>query len=291
MTVATDASSLARRQLRARLFHWLIAGLTWSAVAILAVMLVHILIAGVGWVDWQFLTSFPSRMAEKAGIKAALAGSIWVISLTAVISIPVGVASAVWLEEYAGDGWLSRFVSINIQNLAGVPSIVYGMLGATVFVRWLHLGQSVLAGALTLSLLVLPVIIIAAREAVRAVPPSLRQAAYGLGATRWQTVAGHVLPAATPGILTGVILALSRAIGETAPLIMMGALAYVAFTPSSPIDEFTTLPIVIYNWSDRPQAEFHELAAAGIVVLLAALLFMNAIAVVIRHRSQKNRPW
>jgi len=283
-------SNLGKRQRRAARFRRLVAGATWSGVVLLAVMLFHIVKEGIGWVDWQFLTSFPSIDAEKAGIKAALAGTIWVIGLTACISIPVGVASAIYLEEYAKPSRLNRLIEVNISNLAGVPSIVYGMLGATIFVRWLHLGQSVLAGALTLSLLILPVIIIASREAIRAVPSSLRQAAFALGATRWQTVSGHVLPAATPGILTGVILALSRSMGETAPLVMMGALTYVAYTPTGITDEFTALPIIIYNWSDRPQQVFHELAAGGIVVLLAVLLAMNAIAVFIRHRSQRNSP-
>jgi len=197
------------------------------------------------------------------------------------------VAAAVYLEEYAKESVVNRFIEVNIANLAGVPSIVYGILGLVVFVHIFTLGRSVLAGALTMSLLVLPVIIIASREAIRAVPASIRHAAYALGATRWQTTRSHVLPSALPGILTGVILALSRAIGETAPLVMIGALTSVAFVPEGPMDAFTALPIQIYNWASRPQEEFHQLAAAGIVVLLIILLLMNAIAVYVRNRSER----
>ena len=288
---APFASNLAWRQRKARMFHWACAAFTWMGVAILAVMLVHIALAGWQWVDGQFLSSFPSRFPEKAGVKVALWGTVWVIGLTALISIPTGVAAALYLEEYAKPTRLNRIIDVNISNLAGVPSIVYGMLGATIFVRWLALDRSILSGSLTMSLLVLPVIIIASREAIRAVPESLRHAALALGATQWQTVRGHVLPAATPGIVTGVILALSRAMGETAPLIMIGAAAFVSYVPSSPTDGFTTLPIQIFNWASRPQPAFHELAGAGILVLLAILLVMNAVAVFIRHRSQKNRTW
>jgi phosphate transport system permease protein len=199
----------------------------------------------------------------------------------------VGVAAAIYLEEYAPKGRLSRFIEVNIANLAGVPSIVYGILGLAIFVRWMAMGRSVLAGSLTMSLLILPIIIIASREAIRAVPGSIRLAAFAVGATRWQTVRDHVLPGALPGILTGVILALSRAIGESAPMIMIGALAYVAFTPKGPMDAFMPLPIQIFNWAARPQQEFHQLAAAGIVVLLGVLLLMNATAVFIRYRSQR----
>jgi phosphate transport system permease protein len=271
-----------------RILCWLMA---WTSVVLLAILLFDVVAQGHDWVDWQFLQSFSSRHAEKAGIKAAIAGSLWLVGLTAAFSIPVGIAAAVYLEEYAPKNRLSRFIAVNIANLAGVPSIVYGMLGLTIFVRWFDLGRSLVAGALTLSLLILPVIIIAAREAIRAVPPSLRFGSYALGATRWQTVRHHVLPVALPGIVTGVILALSRAIGETAPLVVVGALTYVAFTPEGPMDDFTALPIQIFNWASRPQAEFHELAAGGIMVLLAVLLIMNGTAALIRFRSQRNRPW
>ena len=283
----TASPQLRRRHLTARLFQLACAAVTWAGVLLLGVLLFHVTREGIDWVDRQFLTSFPSRRPEKAGIKSALHGTLWLISMTAAISIPVGVGAAVYLEEFARKGRLSRFIEVNIANLAGVPSIVYGILGLAIFVRAFGLQRSVLAGALTMSLLILPVIILAAREAIRAVPPSIRQAAFALGATPWQTVRAHVLPSALPGILTGVILALSRAIGETAPLIMIGALTYVAFVPEGPMDEFTALPIQIYNWASRPQSEFHGLAAAGIIVLLAVLLLMNASAVLIRHLAER----
>ncbi len=285
------APNLERRRRKSRMFKRLCAVLTWTAVVLLGILLVHVTRQGLGWIDWQFLTEFPSRFPEKAGIKSALWGTVWVISFTALISIPVGAAAAIYLEEYAAPTRINRFIEINIANLAGVPSIVYGILGLAIFVRWMALGRSVLAGSLTMSLLILPVIIMASREAVRAVPPSIRHAAFALGATRWQTVRHHVLPSAAPGILTGVILAMSRAIGETAPLIMIGALTYVAFVPEGPLDSFTALPIQIFNWASRPQKEFHALAAAGIVVLLVVLLAMNAAAILIRQRSQRKSQW
>ena len=290
MNATLEASAaLKRRKSKARLFQALCQALTWFCLVLLALLLVHATRKGLPWLDLGFLTEFPSRFPERAGIKSALFGTLWLIGLTASISIPFGVAAALYLEEYAAKNRLNSLIEVSIANLAGVPSIVYGILGLTVFVRWLSLGRSVLAGALTMSLLILPVIIIASREALRAIPGSIRRAAFALGATRWQTTRHHVLPAALPGILTGTILALSRAIGETAPLIMIGALTYVAFTPEGPMDAFTALPIQIFNWVSRPQPEFHELAAAGIVVLLTVLLMMNAVAVLIRHRWQRNQ--
>jgi phosphate transport system permease protein len=211
------------------------------------------------------------------------------MGLTALFSIPIGVATALYLEEYALKNRCNTWIEINISNLAGVPSIVYGMLGLILFVRGLDFGRSVLAGSLTMSLLILPVIIMVSREAIRAVPQSLRQGALALGATKWQSIWHHVLPAALPGIVTGVILALSRAIGETAPLIMIGALTYVAFVPEGPMDGFTALPIQIFNWASRPQEAFHSLAAAGIIVLMFVLLVMNGAAVWIRQRFQKKK--
>lgn len=278
---------LRKRQLRSRLFEWVCAGVTGLAVVILALLLQDVFVDGYRWVDAQFLNSFPSRFPEKAGIKSALAGTLWLVSFTALIAIPTGVLAAIYLEEYAPKNRLTHFIEINIANLAGVPSIVFGILGLAIFVRFFGLGRSVIAGALTMSLLILPVIIIAAKEAIRSVPNSLRLAAFALGATRWQVVRAHVLPSALPGILTGIILALSRAIGETAPLIMIGALTFVAFLPESPMDEFTALPIQIFNWTARPQETFHELAAGGIIVLLTVLLLMNAVAVYIRYRGSK----
>ncbi len=288
--VLESSENLARRRVKARLFRTACMILTWLCLVLLAVLLIHATHEGLPWLDWQFLREFPSRFPERAGIKSALYGTLWLISFTALFSIPVGVAAAIYLEEYAKRGRVNTLIEVSIANLAGVPSIVYGLLGLAIFVRWMALGRSVVAGAMTMSLLILPVIIIASREALRAVPGSLRQAASALGATQWQTIRHHVLPSALSGILTGTILALSRAIGETAPLIMIGALTYVAFVPAGPMDAFTALPIQIFNWVSRPQQEFHQLAAAGIVVLLTVLLMMNAVAVIIRHRSQRNRP-
>ncbi|MFN0152561.1 MAG: phosphate ABC transporter permease PstA [bacterium] len=282
-------SNVAARQAVSRSFRTLCAVLTWLGVVLLAVLLFHVARAGLGWLDWQFLSSFPSRFAERAGIKSALIGTLWLISLTAMFSIPTGIAAALYLEEYARPSRLNTFIEINIANLAGVPSIVYGMLGLALFVRGFALGRSVLAGSLTMSLLILPTIIIASREAIRAVPQSIRLASFALGATRWETVRHHTLPAALPGVLTGVILALSRAIGETAPLVMIGALAFVAFIPSGPLDGFTALPIQIFNWTSRPQEEFHGIAAAAIIVLLFVLLLMNSVAIYIRNRHEGNR--
>jgi len=257
------------------------------ALAALGALLYEVLRDGLGRLSWAFLTSYPSRRAEDAGILAALVGSVFVIGITAAIAVPLGVGAAVHLEEYGGRGRFSRLVEINIANLAGVPSIIYGLLGLGLFVRALNMERSVLAGASTLALLVLPVVIISTREALRAVPKSLREASYALGATRWQTIWHQVLPAAFPGILTGLILALSRAIGETAPLITIGALTYVPFLPTDVWSPFTVLPIQIFNWVSRPQAAFAENAAAGIIVLLVLLLAMNAVAIVLRDRFQR----
>ena len=258
-------------------------------VVTLEVLLVDILIDGAPRLSAEFLTSFASRFPERAGIKAALAGSVWILGLTALIAFPISVAAAIYLEEYAPKNRWTRLIQLNVANLAGVPSIVYGILGLAVFVRALGLDRSIISGALTLSILILPVIIIASREAIRAVPDSIRQAAYGLGATRWQVVRTQVLPMAMPGILTGTILALSRAVGETAPLIMVGAVGFIAFTPTGLSDPFTVLPLQIYNWISRPQAEYREIAAAGILVLLILLMTMNAAAIFLRNRFQSKR--
>jgi phosphate transport system permease protein len=270
-------------------FAWLCGMATCVGIVALGVLLVDILIDGLPRLDSAFLTSFASRFPERAGVKAALAGSVWILGLTAVISFPISVAAAIYLEEYAPRGWVTKAIQTNIANLAGVPSIVYGILGLALFVRGLGLGRSVISGALTLSLLTMPVIIMAAQEAIRAVPSTIREATYGLGATRWQVVSYQVLPMALPGVLTGTILALSRAVGETAPLIMVGAVGFLAFTPQGLSDQFTVLPLQIYTWIYRPQDEFRELAAAGIIVLLALLLTMNAIAIVFRNRAQTGR--
>ncbi len=242
---------------------------------------------GTNWLTWDFFNNFDSRFANRAGAKAAIVGTLYTISLTILFSFPLGVAAAIYLEEYARDNWFSRIVEINISNLAAVPSIIYGLLGLQVFARWLFLGRSILTGALTLALLVMPIIIVASRESIRAVPSSLRQASYALGATRWQTVWNVVLPQSIGGILTGSILAVSRAIGETAPLITIGALTFVPFLPRNILDIFTVLPIQIFNWTSRPQDDFRSLAAAGILVLLAILLTINALAIYLRNRYQK----
>ena len=273
------------------LFRLAAIGATVLAVIALVYLLVSICSRGLPRLDLNFLISFPSRHAVKAGIKAALWGSAYLMVLTAVIAVPLGIAAAIYLEEFALDTPLRRLIDINLANLAGVPSIIYGMLGLAVFVRLLGLGRSLLSGALTMSLLILPVLVVAAREALKAVPPSVRQAALALGATRWQSIRSQVLPAAAPGIMTGVILALSRATGETAPLLMIGALSYMAFVPESPSDPFTALPIQIFNWAARPQEEFHTAAAAAIIVLLAMLLTTNAIAIAVRHHYQRKVQW
>lgn len=279
------------RKIKGLAFEYICLAATFIALLLLALLLWDAWDKGAGWLSWGFLDSFPSRFPEQAGIKSALWGSIWLMLLTALISIPLGVGAAIYLEEYAGRNWLTSIIEINICNLAGVPSIVYGILGLALFVRWMTLGRSLLAGALTMALLILPIIIISSQEAIRAVPNSIREASYALGATKWQTVKFHVLPAAMPGVLTGNILALSRAMGEAAPLIMIGALTFIAFTPSSPLDSFTALPIQIFNWASRPKAEFQYLAAAGILVLLALLLAMNAAAIIIRNKYQKYIKW
>ena len=242
-----------------------------------------------GWnrLSWDFLTSYPSRRASDAGIYPALVGSVWLIGLTALLALPVGVAAAIYLEEYGKGNWLARVIEINIANLAGVPSIIYGLLGLGLFVRVLGFGRSVLAGAATLALLALPIVILSSREALRTVPKSLREGSYALGATKWQTIWHQVLPSAMPGLFTGLILALSRAIGETAPLITIGALTYVPFAPDGIWSPFTVLPIQIFNWLSRPQVAFAENAAAGIIVLLVLLLTMNSVAILLRDRYQR----
>jgi len=257
------------------------------ALGSLALLLLDAIADGAGRLSWQFLASFPSRKPEEAGILSALVGTVCLILLTAVFAFPIGVGAAIYLEEYAGKSWFSRVVEVNISNLAGVPSIIYGLLGLELFVRAMGFDRSLLSGALTMALLVLPIIIISSREALRTVPRSIREASFALGADRWQTIWYQVLPLALPGILTGSILAFSRAIGEAAPLITIGALTYVAFLPDGLFAPFTALPIQIFNWVSRPQAGFHANAAAAILVLLAVLLLMNALAVFLRQRYQK----
>ncbi|NIQ03599.1 MAG: phosphate ABC transporter permease PstA [Nitrospinaceae bacterium] len=276
-----------QRKRKEAVFLWICRGATWLAVAVLMILLFHVVKQGIDWLDWQFLDSFPSRKPHRAGIKSALWGSLWLVGLTALISIPLGIASAIYLEEYAPkNGWM-RIVEINLANLAAMPSILYGLLGLAIFVRYFDLDRSLWAGSMTLSLLVLPVIVIASKGSIRSVPQSIREGAYALGARRWQVVFYQVLPSALPGIMTGIILALSRAMGESAPLIMVGALSYIAFLPEGPSDPFTALPVQIFNWAARPQEDFHGLAAGGIIVLLILLLTLNAGAVFIREKLQR----
>jgi len=258
-------------------------------IVVLGVLLYDIVRDGWPWLTWDFLENFPSRFPARAGIKSALYGTAWSIVLTALVAVPLGIGAAVYLEEFTKPNLIRRVIDINIANLAGVPSIVYGILGLAIFVRFFMLGRSLLAGALTMALLILPAIIITTRESLKAVPDSLRMAALALGATKVQTVWAQILPQAMPGIMTGIILALSRAIGETAPLIMIGALSFVAFIPSGPMDSFTVLPIQIFNWASRPQDEFHQIAAAAIIVLLAILLLSNGIALYVRQKLQRRR--
>ncbi len=256
-------------------------------VALLGVLLFDVIRTGIARIDVEFLTSFPSRRPEEAGILAAAVGSLWLVTLTAAFAVPIGVATAIYLEEYARTGRLAGLIEINISNLAGVPSIIYGLLGLELFVRALALGRSLIAGALTLALLVLPIVIMATREALRSVPASLREAALALGATPWQVVRQVVLPIAVPGVMTGSILAISRAIGEAAPLLVLGALSYVDFLPEGIRSPFSALPIQIFNWTRRPQPGFAVDAAAGIIVLMATLLVLNATAILTRNRMQK----
>lgn len=289
--MSLDPRSRRAGRLAERAFAAACLGAALLPLVILAVLVGDVVVTGLDRLSWDFLTSYPSRHAIKAGVLPAFVGSFALIGITALIALPIGVAAAVYLEEYGGTGRLARLIEINIANLAGVPSIIYGLLGLEIFVRAVGMGRSILAGGSTMALLVLPVVITASREALRTVPPILRETALGLGATRWETVRQVVLPMAMPGILTGAILALSRAIGETAPLIVVGALAYVTFLPDSLSSPFTVLPIQIFNWVSRPQEAFQVNAAAGIVVLLVTLLVMSSFAIFLRARLQRRIQW
>ncbi|NBI06773.1 phosphate ABC transporter permease PstA [Senegalia massiliensis] len=280
-------NNLKKRKIIDRFFHGLVFCTTSFALIVLFILLFDIFKDGTKWLSLDFFTNFTSRFIEKAGIKAAITGSIWVIFVTIIFSFPIGVGTALYLEEYSDDkSLLTRIIKLNISNLAGVPSIVFGILGLGIFVNTLGFGRSILSGGLTLTLLILPIIIVSAQEAIKSVPKELRYGAYALGITKWQVIKGVVLPYSLPGILTGSILAIARALGETAPLIMIGAVTFIAFTPESIFDKFTTLPMQIYNWSTMPQAEFHDLAAGGIIVLLILLLGANAISIILRNKYQ-----
>ncbi|HWP57436.1 MAG TPA: phosphate ABC transporter permease PstA [Candidatus Acidoferrales bacterium] len=302
--MADIEKALARRKILDRVFG--IVGLIATLVGMvtLAALIGALAIDGAGRLSWHFFTSFPSRFPSQAGILSAWVGSALVMLVTALSAVPMGVAAGVYLEEYAPKNWLTAVIEINIANLAGVPSIVYGLMALGLFVYQFNLGHTILTAGLTLALLILPIVIVATRESIRAVPSAMREAAYALGATKWQTVRDHVLPYSTGGILTGVIIALSRAIGETAPLITIGALTFIAFLPGAPfkpefpfisfewlMSPFTVLPIQMFNWISRPQEEFHLNAAAAGLVLIAMTLLMNGIAVYLRYRLRKRIQW
>jgi len=279
---------LRYRKLKNSLFHVFIFIITCIAVLVLVWLFYDILKRGIPWLTKQFFTGYPSRFPRKAGVLPGLVGSVYIIILTIIFSVPTGLGCAIYLEEYAKNSPLTKFIKINISNLAGTPSIVYGLLGFAVFVTILKFGRSIFSAALTMSLVVLPIVIVASQEAIRSVPQFLRHGSYALGATKWQTIRKIVLPAAFPGILTGVILSVSRALGETAPLVMVGAFASTWALPKSVMDSFTALPILIYDWTGRPQADFKDVAAAGIIVLMGLLLTRNAVAIILRNKFQKN---
>lgn len=275
------------RKLKNSIFHAAAFLVTSLGIIILFILISDIALKGIPWLTETFFTSFPSRFPEKSGILPGVLGSMYIILLTIVFSVPVGLGTAIYLEEYAKNNWFTRFIKINISNLSGTPSIVYGLLGLAVFVRTLGLKKSILSGAFTMSLVVLPIVIVASQEALKAIPQFLRHGSYALGATKWQTIRRVVIPTAFPGILTGIILAVSRALGESAPLIMVGAATFVSFLPSSMMDSFTALPMQIYYWTGLPREEFRDLAAAGIIVLLALLITTNALAIILRNKFQK----
>jgi len=300
----------AIRELITRHKRW---DLIFSVLGILSLMVgvltfitlfVSMIIDGFPRLSWDFLTSFPSRKADQAGILSAWVGSTLVMIVTAATAVPLGVASGVYLEEYAPRNWMTDLIEINVTNLAGVPSIIYGLLALGLFVYQFGFGQSVLSAGLTLGLLILPVVIVATREAIRAIPGAIREGAMALGASKWQTVADHILPYSIPGIMTGVIIGMARAIGETAPVITIGALTFIAFLPDPPIKSeppfvsfdwlfsgFTVMPIQMFNWTSRPDLAFHHNAAAAGVILVAMTLSMNALAIYIRYRLRKSITW
>ncbi|PTQ85023.1 phosphate ABC transporter membrane protein 2 (PhoT family) [Trichococcus patagoniensis] len=260
---------------------------TFFGIVVLAILVMRIVSQGASYLDWDFLSNYASRRPEDAGIKAAISGTVWIMAIVAPVSLILGVGTAIYLEEYAPDNKFTHFIELNISNLSGVPSIVFGLLGLTVFVRLLEMGRSVLAGGLTMSLMILPVIVVSSQEAIRAIPKEQYEASYAMGATKWQTIRTVVLPAAVPGILTGSILALSRAVGETAPLLMIGAMTFIAYVPENILSGFTAMPIQIFNWAGRPQEEFQAVAAAGSIVLMLMLVIMNSLAIYIRNKFSK----
>lgn len=282
-----STGALARRQAISRASRYVLLACSLVGVAVLFFLGFETIGKGAARVSWEFLTTYPSRKAEDAGLRSSVIGTLWVMGLTITLAVPMAVGAAVWLEEFAPKHWFTSLVKLNISNLAGVPSIIYGILGLALFARTFDLGPSLLTGGLTLTLMILPMTIIASQEAIRQVPPSIRHGSLALGATKWQTTWHHVIPGALPGIMTGVILALARAAGETAALIMIGAFAFIAFDNTNLLDDFTTVPIQIYNWTVRPQDAFRENAAAGIIILMSVVLSLNLIAVLVRERFRR----
>jgi phosphate transport system permease protein len=282
---------LARRRMAGTIFIGVCIAAIGILLVALIVLLVDVVTKGVPWLDLQFLTGVPSRRAESAGILPALVGSLLIGVMVGIIAFPIGLGAAIYLQEYARDSRVTRALRTNLANLAGVPSIIYGIFGLAIFVRALGLGRSPLAAALTLALLIMPIVIIATIEALKAVPDSQREGAYALGATRWQVVRGSVLPAAAPGIVTGIILSMARAIGEAAPIIVIGAAAFVTFLPTPLQEGYTILPIQVYQWASRPQASFQGIAAATILVMLFLIVTLNGLAILLRNRLSRNIQW
>ena len=298
MTTATTAVSpadfdpaIARRKLAGTVFYGACLAAIGVLLLTLLILLADILSRGLPWLDAQFLTGTPSRRPERAGVLPALVGSLEIGAIVALLTFPIGVAAAIYFTEYAPDNRLNRLLQTNISNLAGVPSIIYGILGLAVFVQLLHLGRTVIAASLTLTLLILPIVIIASIEALRAVPNAQREGAYALGATRWQMVSRSVFPAAAPSIMTGIILAMARAIGEAAPLLMIGGVGFVTFLPSPFDGAYTVLPLQIFDWAKRPQDDFASISAAAIIVILVLMFVLNGLALVIRARLSRHIQW
>ncbi|MFN7172238.1 MAG: phosphate ABC transporter permease PstA [Fimbriimonadaceae bacterium] len=287
--ILIDPKRNRRRKFMDKAFKVVAVASTLAAIAILAILLGKLVNDGWRYLNLELITNFPGRRPEGSGVRSAIMGSIWVVSLTALFTIPIGIGAAIWLEEFNDrKNWFTELIRLNIQNLSAIPSIIYGLLGLVVFVTWLNFERSILAGALTMSLLILPMLILVSQEALKAVPQAYREASIGLGATRWQTITRVVLPSALSGILTGIILSLSRVIGETAPLIVVGAVTFAGFSPRNVWDNYTVLPLQIFDWIQRPQPGFHDKAAGAILLLMIALLALNSIAIILRIRSQKS---
>jgi len=283
-----SSGAVARRQALSRVSRYALLAASLLGVAVLIYLGYETIREGASRLSWDFISSYPSRFADRAGLRSSILGTAWVMGATIVVAFPISIGTAIWIEEFAPRNRLLTLVKLNLANLAGVPSIIYGILGLALFSRYLGLGPSILAGALTLSLMIIPMTVIASQEAIRQVPPSIRDGSLALGATHWQTVRHHVLPGAMPGIMTGIILSVSRAVGETAALIMIGAFTFIAFDNTKLTDDFTTVPIQIYNWTIRPQPEFRQNAAAAIIVLMVAVVSLNLVAAIIRERFRRD---